>query len=170
LLKTDPLPLVVMTPKGLLRHPLVASPLDELAAASWTRVIDDVDADAEQVRRLILCSGKVYVDLVTSERRETSPQVAIVRLEQLSPFPYEDIRPVVERYQQIEEVYWVQEEPQNMGAWEAVRPCLEEVVEDRWPLHYVGRPRRASPAEGSMAWHRVTQQAIIDRAFAAEWQ
>jgi 2-oxoglutarate dehydrogenase E1 component len=170
LLKTDPLPLVVMTPKGLLRHPLVASPLDELAAANWTRVIDDAAADGEQVRRLILCSGKVYVDLVTAEQREASPQAAIVRVEQLSPFPYEDIRPIVERYEQLEEVYWVQEEPQNMGAWEAVRPPLEEVLEDRWPLHYVGRPRRASPAEGSMAWHRATQQAIIDRAFAAEGQ
>jgi 2-oxoglutarate dehydrogenase E1 component len=170
LLKTDPLPLVVMTPKGLLRHPLIASPLTELASASWTRVIDDGAADPERVRRLILCSGKVYVDLVTAEQGEASPQAAIVRVEQLSPFPYEDIRPIVERYEQLEEVYWVQEEPQNMGAWEAVRPPLEAVLEDRWPLRYVGRPRRASPAEGSMTWHRATQQAIIDRAFAAEWQ
>ncbi len=168
LLQTDPLPLVVMTPKGLLRHALVASPLQELASASWRRVIDDGEADPQQVRRLILCSGKVYVDLVTSDRREAAPHIALTRLEQLAPFPYEDLRPVVERYPQLEEVAWVQEEPQNMGAWEAVEPCLREILGERWPLRYVGRPRRASPAEGSMTWHRVTQQAIIERAFAAE--
>jgi 2-oxoglutarate dehydrogenase E1 component len=168
LLKTDPLPLVVMTPKGLLRHPLVASPLRELASSSWIRVIEDGEADPEKVRRLLLCSGKIYIDLVTSEQREASPHIAITRLEQLAPFPYEDMRPVFERYPQLEEVYWVQEEPQNMGAWEAVQPCLREILTDRWPLRYVGRPRRASPAEGSMTWHRATQQAIIERAFAAE--
>jgi 2-oxoglutarate dehydrogenase E1 component len=167
LLKTDPLPLVVMTPKSLLRHPHVASSLQDIATGSWTRVIDDPDAVPDDVARLILCSGKVYVDLVTNEAHEASTHVAIARLEQLFPFPYEDIRPVVERYEQLEEVVWVQEEPQNMGAWEAVRPHLEEVLGGRLPLRYVGRPRRASPAEGSMTWHRATQQAIVDRAFAA---
>lgn len=168
LLKTDPLPLIVMTPKSLLRHPLVASSLHEIATGSWMRVIDDPGADPAAVRRLILCSGKIYVDLVTSEAHKASPQVAVVRLEQLFPFPYEDVRPVIEGYEKVEEVVWVQEEPQNMGAWEAVRPHLEEVLAGRLPLRYVGRPRRASPAEGSMTWHRATQQAIIDTAFAAK--
>ncbi len=166
LLRTDPLPLVVMTPKSMLRHPLAASTLEEIAGGSWTRVIDDAGADPEQVRRLILCSGKVYVDLVTSEAREASPHVAIVRVEQLYPFPHEDMRPVFERYPHLDEVMWVQEEPQNLGAWNGVQRHLEEMIAGRWPLCYVGRPRRASPAEGSMSWHRANQAAIVARAFA----
>ncbi|MFW6070636.1 MAG: 2-oxoglutarate dehydrogenase E1 component, partial [bacterium] len=164
LLETDPLPLVVMTPKSLLRHPAAASPLRELSDSNWRRLIDDEEADREQVTRLILCSGKVYVDLTTGELRGQHPETAIARLEQLYPFPYEDARPLLEGYPNLEEVLWVQEEPRNMGAWEAVRPCLYEIIEDRWPLTYVGRPRRASPAEGSMTWHKATQQAIVERA------
>lgn len=165
LLQTDPLPLIVMTPKSLLRHPLAASPLRELSDNVWQRVIDDKEADPDAVRRLILCSGKVHVDLVSSDLRQQHPEVAIARLEQLYPFPYEDVPAVIARYPNLEEVVWVQEEPQNMGAWEAVRPCLHDVIDGRYPLHYVGRPRRASPAEGSMTWHKVTQQAIVERAF-----
>ena len=165
LLKTDPLPLIVMTPKSLLRHPRAASSARDLAERSWTRVIDDEQADPEKVRRLVICSGKVYVDLISSERPEKTPEVAIARLEQLYPFPFEDARPVLERYPDVEEVVWVQEEPQNMGAWEAVRPCLQEIIDGRWPLRYVGRPRRASPAEGSTTWHNAMQEAIVQRAF-----
>ena len=165
LLKTDPLPLIVMTPKSLLRHPRAASPPRHLAERSWTRVIDDEQAEPEKVRRLILCSGKIYVDLISSERREETPEVAIARLEQLYPFPFEDARPVLEGYPELEEMVWVQEEPQNMGAWEAVRPCLQEISNGRWPLHYVGRPRRASPAEGSTTWHNAMQEAIVRQAF-----
>jgi 2-oxoglutarate dehydrogenase E1 component len=165
LLETDPLPLVVMTPKSLLRHPLAASAPADLAERNWTRIIDDDEADREAVRRLILCSGKVYVDLVSSEFREEAPAVAIARLEQLYPFPHEDVTPVLEGYPHLEEVVWVQEEPRNMGAWESVRPALQGLIEGRWPLSYVGRPRRASPAEGSTTWHKVTQEAIVERAF-----
>lgn len=164
LLDTDPLPLIVMTPKGLLRHPLAATSLKVLSEGGWTRVIDDEQADKEEVRRLILCSGKIYVDLVSSDRWQESEGIALVRLEQLSPFPYEDARPVIESYPALEEIVWVQEEPRNMGAWEAVRPHLQEIIAGRWPLTYVGRPRRASPAEGSMTWHKATQEAIIAKA------
>ncbi|HSM57754.1 MAG TPA: hypothetical protein VK879_16495, partial [Candidatus Sulfomarinibacteraceae bacterium] len=165
LLKTDPLPLVVMAPKSLLRHPAAASPLRELSDSNWRRVIDDEEVDREQASRLILCSGKVYVDLTTSELRQQHPEIAIARLEQLYPFPFEDAREMLDGYSNLEEVLWVQEEPRNMGAWEAVRPCLYDVLDGRWPLTYVGRPRRASPAEGSMTWHKATQEAIIERAY-----
>lgn len=168
LLETDPLPLIVMTPKSLLRHPQAASSLKDLSEASWTRIIRDPQANAEEVRRLILCSGKVYVDLISSELREKTPQVAIARLEQLYPFPYEDAEPLLDEYPNLEEVVWLQEEPRNMGAWEAVRPHLYDLIDGRWPLDYVGRPRRASPAEGSTAWHKVTQQAIVERAYEME--
>lgn len=168
LLETDPLPLIVMTPKSLLRHPMSASSLKALSEGVWTRIIDDANTDKDKVTRLVLCSGKVYVDLIGSEQRGERPEVAIARLEQLYPFPYEDVKPVLEGYPALEEVVWVQEEPRNMGAWDAVQPRLFELIEGRWPLKYVGRPRRASPAEGSMSWHKVTQQAIVERAYEME--
>jgi 2-oxoglutarate dehydrogenase E1 component len=167
LLKTDPLPLVVMTPKSLLRHPLVASSLREFSQGGWQPVIDDTQARSQpdQVRRLILCSGKIYVDLVTSRRREKSPAIAMVRTEQLFPFPMVDLKPVLDGYPQLEEVVWIQEEPENMGAWSFVRPRLEELIAGRWPLHYIGRPASSSPSEGSMTWHTTNQEALIEQAF-----
>src|SRR5690606_23756681 len=161
LLKTDPLPLIVMTPKSLLRHPQAASSLQELAEGQWQPVIDDPSSDPAQVRRLILCSGKIYVDLISNEKRQERPEIAIVRVEQLYPFPAEELQRIYERYPHLQEVLWVQEEAQNMGAWEFVRPLIEDQLPDTLPLRYVGRPRRASPAEGSTAWHQTNQAAII---------
>jgi 2-oxoglutarate dehydrogenase E1 component len=167
LLKSDPLPLIVMTPKSLLRHPRAASSLRDLAEGRWQPVIDDAAARqrADQVRRLILCSGKVYVDLITSERHETATAVAIARIEQLYRFPEQGLAEVMGAYLNLEEVVWLQEEPENMGAWEFMRPNLATLIDGRWPLRYIGRPRRASPAEGSLAWHRVNQNEIIERAY-----
>jgi len=166
LLRTDPLPLIVLTPKSLLRHPAVYSPPRELAEGRFQAVIDDLDADPAAVRRVVLCSGKVYVDLAGSPRRAGHAQTAIVRVEQLYPFPADDIRRVLERYGGLAEVRWVQEEPQNMGAWEYVRPELGCVLGSRWPLRYIGRDRTASTAEGSHAWHAANQERLIERAYA----
>ena len=170
LLGTDPLPLIVMTPKSLLRHPLTASSPRELASGRFQLVIDDPTAAAQaaKVRRLVLCSGKVAVDLVTSERRQDHVNVAIARVEQIYPFPADDIREVVARYPKLGEVCWVQEEPENMGAWEFVRPLLESLVEGRCPLRYIGRVRNSSPSEGSAAWHAANQRAIIEQVFEAK--
>ena len=167
LLETDPLPLFVLTPKSLLRHPAVASTPRELEEGRFMSVIDDVEARARmpQVRRLILCSGKVYVDLVTSETRAGADNVAVVRVEQLYPFPQVALREVLESYSKLEEVVWLQEEPENMGAWQFARPLLEELIGGRARLRYVGRARSASPAEGSSAWHQLTQKALIEQAF-----
>jgi 2-oxoglutarate dehydrogenase E1 component len=169
LLEKDPLPLIVLTPKSLLRHPAVASAPHELEEGRFLSVIDDHDARqrAKQVRRLVLCSGKVYVDLVTSERRQAATEVAVVRLEQLYPFPQVALRDVLGGYTALEEVVWLQEEPENMGAWEFARPLLEELLGGRTPLRYVGRVRSASPSEGSSAWHQLTQKAIIEQAFGS---
>jgi 2-oxoglutarate dehydrogenase E1 component len=163
LLESDPLPLVVMTPKSLLRHPLVFSPPRQLAEGSWQPVIDDGNARAhpENVRRLILCSGKIYVDLVTSELYGSNPEVAILRIEQLYPFPSAELQAAFEAYPKVEEVMWVQEEPKNMGAWSFAKSRLNEIISGRWPLRYIGRIQNSSPAEGSSAWHAVNQQAII---------
>lgn len=167
LLETDPLPLIVMTPKSLLRHPLAASSLRALAEGRWQPVIDDPLAtdSAGDVSRLVLCTGKVYVDLVSSELRQETPAVAIARIEQLYRFPEEELRLILDNYPKLEEIVWLQEEPQNMGVWEFLEPCLRELIGGRWPLRYLGRPRRASPAEGSATWHSVNQRAIVHKAF-----
>src|SRR5688572_8046746 len=167
LLKTDPLPLVVMTPKSLLRHAFTASTPAELAEGKFMRVIDDRDAAAQaaKVTRAVLCSGKVAVDLFTSERRKDNPHVAIVRVEQLYPFPSDSIREVLQRYSGVRDVCWVQEEPENMGAWEFARPELETILDGRWPLRYIGRSRNSSPSEGSSSWHAANQRAIVDQVF-----
>src|SRR4029077_3968652 len=126
LLLTDPLPLVVLTPQRLLRHSLVASAPRELAEGRFRMLIDDEDARRRpaEIRRVILCSGKVYVDLISSERRAVARDVAVCRLEQLYPLPMRELRTMLDVYSSADEVVWVQEEPENMGAWDYVRPHL----------------------------------------------
>jgi 2-oxoglutarate dehydrogenase E1 component len=167
LLHKDPLPLFVLTPKSLLRHPAVASAPIELETGRFQSVIDDDEARdrADHVRRLVLCSGKVYVDLVSSEMRKKTSEVAICRVEQLAPFPSVALREVLDRYPSLRDVVWLQEEPENMGGWEYLHPQLEELIGDRFPLRYIGRSRSASPSEGSSAWHQLNQRAIVERAF-----
>jgi 2-oxoglutarate dehydrogenase E1 component len=170
LLETDPLPLIVLTPKSLLRHPLVASSLRDFTEGRWHPVIDDEErrTKARDVRRLVLCTGKVYVDLVSSPQRAdaaASAGVAIVRVEQLYPFPIDDLAAIVKGYPNLQDVTWLQEEPQNMGYWEFAAPILEEMVGGRVPLRYVGRPRSASPSEGSSAWHAINQRLLVEQAF-----
>ena len=170
LLVTDPLPLIVMSPKSLLRHPLAASSLRELAEGQWQPIIEDAEARqrAGQIHRLVLCSGKVYVDLANVDPEVKHPAVSITRVEQLYTFPAEEIKVLLESYPNLEEVVWLQEEPANMGAWQYIRFQLEELIDGRWPLRYIGRPRRASPAEGSTTWHNRNQRAITEHAFKLE--
>jgi len=113
------------------------------------------------VRRLVLCSGKVYYDIVGHEQRAQAEQVAVVRLEQLYPFPTEAAREEVGRYPNLEQIVWAQEEPQNMGAFRAIRHRLEEAKPDHVPLLYVGRPWRASPSEGYPTAHLREQDRIV---------
>ena len=168
LLLIDPLPLIVLSPKSLLRHPLVASAPSELAEGRFRMVIGDREAAerAEDVRRILLCSGKIHVDLMSAEQRTSRPDVAICRLEQLYPVPMRDLRALIDAYPNAEEVVWIQEEPENMGAWEFVRPHLIEVSSGR-AVRRIARPRSASPAEGSAARHALNQQFLIDQAFGA---
>ena len=173
LLETDPLPLVVFTPKGLLRHRLVASPLKDLATGGWQPVIDDpaLPAGQDKVENLVLCSGRVYVDLVTSDLREKNADDVLVRLEQLYPFPKDAVERVIEAYPNLQRVIWVQEEPFNMGAWDFLRPRLRHTLAQYGlPLHYVGRPESSSPAEGSSTLYRINQETLIEQAFEFEKQ
>jgi 2-oxoglutarate dehydrogenase E1 component len=170
LLVEDPLPLIVLSPKSLLRHSFVASAPRELAEGRWQPVLDDPGVDKNQVKRLILCSGKVAVDLLTSEDRPKAPEAAIVRVEQLYPFPVDDVQAAIESYPVVSDVVWVQEEPENMGAWEFVRPHLEALVSGRARLALLARPRSSSPAEGSAARHARNQQMLIQRALRTQPQ
>ncbi len=165
LLETDPLPLVVMTPKSLLRHPRAASSLRDLTEGHWQPVTDDAQArqQPDQVRRLILCNGKVYFDL-TREPRDKSMAIAIARVEQLYLFPVEELQGVLNGYPHLNEVIWLQEEPENMGAWTTIRRPLEDLIGGRWPLRYIGRPANASPAEGSSTWYAANQKIVVERA------
>jgi len=168
LLLVDPLPLVVLTPKSLLRHPLVASTPLELAEGRFQRTIDDRDAlaRAAEIRRIVLCTGKMFVDLATSSSRAAATHVATCRLEQLYPINEKDLRAMLDGYKSAEEIVWVQEEPENMGYWDFVRPYLERAANGR-PVRLIARPRSASPAEGSSARHAHHQQILIDAALAA---
>src|SRR2546421_10046291 len=147
LLHSSPRPLVIMTPKSLLREPLAASNLSDLSEGRFEPVLDDPRMDrrrSEPVTRLIFCSGKVYVDLVRAEQYETSERVAIARVEQLYPFPEDAVRDTIRRYRNLREVVWLQEEPQNIGSWRFVAPRLRNLVE-RGMLRYIGRRESASP-------------------------
>jgi 2-oxoglutarate dehydrogenase E1 component len=158
-------PLVLMTPKSGLRHPGATSAIDDFAAGRFQRVIGDASAlDPAKVRRVVLCSGKVYFDLLARRTQLGLADVALVRVEQLYPLPLDDLRAEIARYSAAD-VVWCQEEPRNMGAWPSVFPWLHE----QWPelpLRYVGRPASASPATGSHKQHVAEQSALVDAALA----
>ncbi len=137
---------------------------------SWQPVIDDAEMRerADTIKRVLLCSGKIYVDLVSSDLRKENLPIAIIRVEQLYPFPKEQLEQMLQAYTQIEEVVWIQEEPENMGAWSFVRPLLLDLLNGRCALRYIGRSRNASPAEGSAARHGLRQKNLIEKAFELE--
>jgi 2-oxoglutarate dehydrogenase E1 component len=166
-LLSDPLPLIVLTPKSLLRHPLVASMPRELSEGRFRTVIDDDGArrQAGDVRRVLVCSGKVYVDLAGSDRRAAARDIAICRIEQLYPVPAQPLRAMLDEYGHADEIVWMQEEPENMGAWDFIRPHLIDAADGR-PVSVIARPRSANPAEGSAARHARQQQLLIEAAFA----
>jgi multifunctional 2-oxoglutarate metabolism enzyme len=158
-------PLILMTPKSLLRHPLASSNPRELAEGSFELVIDDSGIeDKEKVKRVLLCTGKVYYDLLVERERRKISHIALVRVEQLYPYPEWHIANTLGSYQRSTEVCWVQEEPQNMGAWPFVRHRLPETLPFGKAVRYVGRPESASPATGSARTHRMEQAALLDSA------
>jgi 2-oxoglutarate dehydrogenase E1 component len=157
-------PLVVMTPKSLLRHKACVSPLEELVSGRFHEVLDDVAADPARVRRVLLCSGKVYYDLLERRAEEEAGEVAIVRLEQFYPFPEELLRRALSRYRKAKEWVWVQEESQNMGGWFFMEPRLRGMG---YNVEYVGRDASASPATGSRQVHLREQRELVESAIRA---
>jgi 2-oxoglutarate dehydrogenase E1 component len=160
----DPRPLVVMTPKSLLRHPLAASRAADLVSGGFRPVLDDARASEQpgRVERIILCSGHVWAELEGDERRAQRSDLAVVRLEQLYPLPSDELARVLDKYHRAGEVVWLQEEPRNMGAWPFLAGRLPGVVGR--DVTYVGRPESASPAEGWMESHLAEQRRIISEA------
>lgn len=158
-------PLIVMSPKSLLRHPLAVSELDELANGSFQLAIGEVDAiAAENVKRVILCSGKVYYDLLEQRRKNEQTDVAIIRIEQLYPFPHQTLLDLLKPYAHVSDFVWCQEEPQNQGAWYCSRHNFVEVIPAHATLHYAGRPASASPAVGYLSVHQKQQQDLVNDA------
>ncbi len=161
----QPVPLVVMTPKSLLRHDAASGSLDEMAGGEFRPVLDDPRvADKSKIERLLLCSGKVYYDLTLHEAAKDATKTAIVRIELLSPLPYTEINAIIATYPNLKKLVWVQEEPKNMGARAYVRRRLLERRTDKLEIDYIGRPYRASPSEGYPGAHAVEQERIIKEA------
>ena len=162
-------PLVVMTPKGLLRLKPASSTLDELAQGRFQPVLDDPTADRSSVERLVLCSGKLYYDIIGHEAHEPSGRAGVARLEQLYPFPVDAVETLLRRYPRLREVVWAQEEPQNMGPWRSIRHRLEETVRatPAESVHYVGRTWKASPSEGYPTAHHREQDRIVRESRSA---
>ena len=166
-LETDPRPLVMMAPKSLLRNPAASSQLEDFTTGSFKPVIDDLAAAERRanVTRLVLCSGKIAIDLDAADERSDAEAVAIIRVEQLAPFQRTALAQVFDEYPNAQELLWVQEEPKNMGAWSFMEPRLRELAPDL-PIRYNGRPERASPAEGAADLHKIEQARIVSAAFA----
>ncbi|MDH5823208.1 2-oxoglutarate dehydrogenase E1 component [Luteimonas sp. RD2P54] len=153
-------PLVVMTPKSLLRHKLAASPLEDLSGGSFRQLIAD-EADPKKVKRVVACSGKVYYDLLEEQRKQSLEQVALIRVEQLYPFPREALAAELARYGKGVDLVWCQEEPQNQGAWYQIKHHLDACLGAGQKLHYAGRSRSPSPAVGHFNDHVEEQKQLI---------
>jgi 2-oxoglutarate dehydrogenase E1 component len=154
-------PLVVMTPKSLLRHKLAVSSLDELANGSFQLLIPDAQAGAKSVKRVVACSGKVYYDLLEEAQKRGLEDVALLRVEQLYPFPRKELAAELKKYAKATDVVWCQEEPQNQGAWYQIQHHLNACLQPKQSLHYAGRPRSPSPAVGHFNDHVAEQQQLV---------
>lgn len=153
-------PLIVFTPKSLLRHPQVVSPLKEFTTGKFQEVIDDMHADPDKIDKLVLVSGKLYFELVSHRDKTQASNVAIIRLEQIYPMPYNQLEQIIRKYQNVKDYVWAQEEPGNMGAWQFIQRNFTDVK-----LRPVTRPDSGSPATGSFKFHKIRQEKILTKVF-----
>ncbi|SES86650.1 2-oxoglutarate dehydrogenase E1 component [Thalassotalea agarivorans] len=162
-------PLIVMSPKSLLRHPLAVSSLEELSVGEYKNVIGEIDdINPKDVERVVFCSGKVYYELLEQRRKNEQKNVAIVRVEQLYPFPEKELAAELEQYQHVKQFVWCQEEPQNQGAWYCSQHHFRAAIPQGTYLTYAGRPASAAPAVGYMSVHVKQQKALVDDALNVE--
>ncbi|MDP3463119.1 MAG: 2-oxoglutarate dehydrogenase E1 component [Bacteroidales bacterium] len=155
-------PLIIFTPKSLLRHPECVSRLEDLSSGRFLEVIDDKDADPEKISKLVFCSGKIYYDLIEERKRLNNSSIAFVRIEQLYPLPKKQMLDIVAKYKNASHYMWVQEEPLNMGAWRYIHHEFKDVK-----LRIIARPSSGSPATGSSKFHVIRHQKILDKTFDA---
>lgn len=159
-------PLIVMSPKSLLRHKLAVSDVKEFTKGGFAAALDDTEAKPTEIKRLLLCTGKVYFDLYEKRQSLGIEDTAIVRLEQLYPFPNKEIKEILKKYINCKEYFWVQEEPENMGAYLFVERKLRPLMRRLPQLKYIGRPEASSPATGSHRQHQYEQESLVNKAFA----
>jgi len=158
-------PLIVMTPKSLLRHKECTSSLDDLASGYFQRALPEVDGiDPEEVENILLCSGKIYYELLARRRAKKRNDIAIIRIEQLYPFPGPELNELLKCYTSAKQIVWVQEEPKNQGAWDFVKPRIPAMLDKDWDLHYIGRESSSAPAVGSAKLHGIQQHDLVKRA------
>ncbi len=154
-------PLIIFTPKSLLRHPRVVSNLEEFTDGKFVEVIDDENANPGKIKRVIFCSGKIYYELLEEKEKNSYDETAIIRIEQLYPYPEKQVNKILEKYDKAGMYLWVQEEPANMGAWEFMKDRIGKKVK----ISHISRPPSGSPATGSSKFHQLQQGKIIDKAF-----
>ena len=153
----------MFTPKSLLRHPRCVSSIEDFTKNGFAEVMDDVTADPKNVTRIAFCTGKVYYDLLDRKEKDKNTDLAIIRLEQLYPFPKKQVEAILNKYAQATSYLWVQEEPENSGAWSYILRVMRQ-----HNLRYIGREESASPATGSHKQHDKEQKAILDEVFSSQ--
>ena len=171
LTKEEVRPLVIMTPKSLLRNPLVPSDVTELSKGKFKPVIEQFTAARpnDQVKRIVLCSGKIAIDLAEQIKDESQfLWLQIVRLEEIYPFPTDILKERFKQYSNVKEIFWVQEEPKNMGAWTFVEPRINAIAPNGIRAEFIGRRRRSSPAEGEPNIHKLVQSEILRAALTLD--
>ena len=162
-------PLIVMTPKSLLRHKMSVSPLTALSAGEFELIIPEAEPlETGKTRRIVFCSGKVYYDLLEARQVHGVDNVAVIRIEQLYPFPISQYSKILNEYPHVEDIVWCQEEPQNQGAWYQIRHRLQEPLLNHQQLFYAGRQSAAAPASGIFKIHLQQQQALVEAALDIE--
>ncbi len=160
MMKKSRVPLIVFTPKSLLRNPLCISTMDDLEKGKFLPVYDDVDNDVDEVRRVVFCSGKIYYDLLARKQKLNVRDIALVRMEQIFPFPEKQVKSILKKYHNNMLTLWVQEEPENMGAWYFIRNAMKDIE-----IIPVTRQPSGSPATGLIKLHQISQTEIIDKVF-----
>jgi 2-oxoglutarate dehydrogenase E1 component len=155
-------PLIVFTPKSLLRHPRCISPLSDLSAGRFSEVFDDPAAEPEHIRKVVFCTGKIYYDLVEEKEKMQANDTALIRIEQLHPFPLNQVRNIMAKYHKSKDTLWAQEEPANMGAWTYILQQMQEFT-----IRLIARPASGSPATGSHEFHEIRQRKIIEKTFSS---
>ncbi len=161
-------PLIIMSPKSLLRLPEATSDVSELVSGSFDPVLDETDPaiQPDQVKRIVFCSGKLYYELLAERKKQGASHVALVRVEELYPYPVKEIAGVIQRYPKAKHFAWAQEEPRNQGAWTYISPRLQSQIAQGSELSYIGRSPSPSPATGYFKVHQKEQQEILDQALA----